>query len=303
MTPETGDISVVIPYYNRELYIDETVQSVLAQTLKPLEIIIVNDCSRESSRKYLERYAETCKIVDLPYNVGLAAARNAGIRVARGQFIALLDDDDLWLPDKLEVQLRYMEEHPECFLVHCAVWAFFSNKPDVLWTLFGPGPLTLAQALTDEYWVVPSTMLFRAQAAHAVGDFDAAFRQCEDRDFVIRCCAAGYRIEGIREPLVRLRRESHNRLTRNRWRMFRTDLKMCRKHKDTYLRVYGPRGILSFVLEKLHIATRETRYLDGAVRRLLRLLKVRYNVKDGFQEPVSSSAQVHAPNGGVRRFS
>ena len=87
-TPATSDISVVIPYCNREQYIDEAIQSVLAQTLQPLEIIIVNDCSRESSRRYLDRYAGVCSIVDLPVNIGLAAARNEGIRRARGQFIA-----------------------------------------------------------------------------------------------------------------------------------------------------------------------------------------------------------------------
>src|ERR1700758_5627858 len=100
--PAISDISVVIPYYNREQYIDETVQSVLAQTLMPLEIIIVNDCSRESSRRHLDRYADVCRILDLPTNVGLAGARNAGMRAARGKFIALLDDDDIWLPHKLE---------------------------------------------------------------------------------------------------------------------------------------------------------------------------------------------------------
>ena len=132
MKAEASDISVIIPYYNREQYIDETVQSVLAQTLKPIEIIIVNDRSRESSRRHLDRYADTCRILDLPENVGLAAARNAGMRAARGKFIALLDDDDIWLPQKLEVQRRYMQEHPECFLQdYSAAWAFFSHKPDI----------------------------------------------------------------------------------------------------------------------------------------------------------------------------
>lgn len=297
--PETSDISVVIPYYNREEYIDQAVQSVMAQTLKPLEIIIVNDCSRESSRRCLDRYADVCTIVDLRVNVGLAGARNAGIRVARGQFVALLDDDDIWLPDKLRVQRQYMEEHPDCVVVHCAVQAFFSNKPDALWVLFEPGPMTLAQALTDEYWVVPSTIMFRAQAVRALGGFDPAFRQCEDRDFVIRCCAAGYRTEGIREPLARLRRESHDRLTRHRWRMFRTDLRICRKHRGAYLRAYGLRGVVSFVLEKLHIATRETRYLDGGVRLLLRFVKVKYRVRAGYRDPVSSGHRPTAIVGSV----
>ncbi|MGC9999173.1 MAG: glycosyltransferase family 2 protein [Bryobacteraceae bacterium] len=83
MEREGSDISVVITYHNREQYIDETIQSVLAQTLKPLEIIIVNDRSRESSRKYLDRYAGVCTIIDLPANMGIGAAREEGIRRAR----------------------------------------------------------------------------------------------------------------------------------------------------------------------------------------------------------------------------
>src|SRR5215469_1930470 len=156
MIQQTSDISVIIPYYNRDKYIDETVESVLSQTLKPLEIIIVNDRSRECSRRHIDRYSKVCRILDLPNNVGLAGARNAGMRAARGQFIALLDDDDIWLPKKLELQRQYMEEHPECFLVHSAVWAFFSSKPDQLWVECEPGSMPLAKALTDKYWVCPS---------------------------------------------------------------------------------------------------------------------------------------------------
>ncbi len=84
------DVSAIIPFYNREQYIDETIRSVQAQTLQPLEIIIVNDCSRESSRRHLDRYRDVCKVIDLPKNVGLGGSRNAGIRAARGQFVAFL---------------------------------------------------------------------------------------------------------------------------------------------------------------------------------------------------------------------
>lgn len=291
MSPAKNDVSVIIPYYNRDRYIDETIESVLAQTLKPLEIIIVNDRSHDSARRRLDRYADTCKILDLPRNVGLAGARNAGIRAARGQFIALLDDDDIWLPPKLEVQRQYMEEHPGCFLVHSAVWAFFSNKPEQLWIWCEPGPMTLAKSLTDKYWACPSSMFFRTKEVRDLGGFDPAFRQCEDRDFLIRCCAAGLDVRCIAEPLLRLRREDHDRLTRHKWRILRTDLKMCWKHKAHYFNAYGIRGITSFVLEKTRIATRETRYLDGAGRFVLRFVDVKYSVRKGFRDPVFSGAE------------
>jgi glycosyltransferase involved in cell wall biosynthesis len=297
---KAGDISVVIPFYNREEYIDQAVQSVLAQTLQPLEIIIVNDCSRESSRRYLDRYVDVCRIVDLPKNVGLAAARNAGIRQARGQFIALLDDDDIWLPRKLEVQHRYMIEHPECSSVHTAVWLFFSNRPDVRYKLFEPIPLSLAQALTHEQWVVPSTLLIRTRVVRDVGGFDPWFRENEDRDFVIRCCAAGCRIEGIDEPLARMRRESHNHLAGRPVRMYLAHVKLCWKHKALYYRVYGLRGILSFLLSsfylvgdlylirKYKVVSMKTRCVDRGMRLVRRFLKVRYPVRPDYQEPVSS---------------
>jgi teichuronic acid biosynthesis glycosyltransferase TuaG len=292
VTSATSDISVIITYHNRERYIDQAIQSVLGQTVKPLEIILVNDCSRESSRRYLDRYEDVCTIVDLPTNAGLAGARNAGILAARGQFIALLDDDDIWLPQKLELQLRYMEDHPECSIVHSAYWAFFTDYPDVMKTLFPHGALTMADALTDEYWVCPSTMFFRAGALRSLAGFDPSFRECEDRDIVIRYCAAGYRIEGMQEPLIRLRRESHNSLTRNLWRIFRTDMRVCWKHKALYMRVYGLRGVASYTMEKLYTASRQTRYVDGGVRLLLRFICVKYRVKNGYQDPVCSEARV-----------
>lgn len=288
MSLATSDVSVIIPFYNREQFIDEAVQSVLAQTLKPLEIIIVNDCSRESSRRYLDCYAETCKIVDLTTNVGLAGARNAGIRAARGQFIALLDDDDIWLPQKLEVQRKYIEEHPECSAVHCSVRAFFSNKPDEVWKFFGPGPMTLAQALTYHHWVVPSALMVRTGVVRALGGFDVRFRECEDRDFMIRCAAAGYRIEGISEPLVRFRRVGDDRLSERRWRMYCVHIRVVWLHKALFYRTYGLRGPFNFLLMSLHFASFNTRYIDGGVRLLMRLVKVEYEVKQGYRDPVNA---------------
>jgi teichuronic acid biosynthesis glycosyltransferase TuaG len=281
-----SDISVIITYYNRERYIDLAVQSVLAQSLKPLEILIVDDGSQEPARRYLDRYAEVCTIIDLGKNVGLSRARNAGVWHARGRFIAFLDDDDIWLPQKLEVQRRYMEQHPECAVLYSALWAFYANTPDVFWKCDWPPPLTLPQALTYDYNVLPSTMLVRTEVIRVLGGFDPCFRGSEDHEFKIRCCAAGYRIESYREPLVRLRREEHDSLTKRRWRMYRSDLRLLWKHKGHYYRIYGLRGFLSFLLATLHLAAFKTRYVDGGVRLLLRLVKVKWKVRAQYSEPV-----------------
>ena len=285
------DISVVIAYHNREQYIDQAIRSVLGQTLKPLEIIVVNDCSRESARRHLDRYADACTIVDMPTNVGPAEARNAGVRHAHGQFVAFLDDDDLWLPRKLELQRNYLLEHPECAAVHSTAWAFFSDKPDALLGCHWSGPIRLAQALTNNHWVMIPTTLIRTDVFRAIGGFDPRFRECDDRDFIIRCCAAGYKIEGIAEPLARIRREGHPSLTRRNWRMYWMDMKMCWTHRSFYYRAYGIRGFVSFLLEKLHIASYYTPYVDGGVRFLIRLFKVKYKVRPGFRDPVSSENQ------------
>ncbi|MGO9241037.1 MAG: glycosyltransferase family 2 protein [Bryobacteraceae bacterium] len=298
---ESADISVVIPYYNREQYVDEAVQSVLAQTLQPLEIIIVNDGSREPSRRYLDRYAGVCTIVDLPVNGGPAAARNEGIRRARGEFIAFLDDDDIWLPEKLEQQRRYMAEHPRCHLVHCALWAFYSDRPDRLWTRDGPGPLTLPSAMRQEYTVTPSTILIRANVVRALRGFDPRFSPAEDFEFRIRCAAAGYRMESIPEPLIRYRQQGHGSLTEQNWRVILAGLRLCWKHKALYCRVYGVRGIVSFIVDRMERWTRKVRYVGGAARLLARLIPVKWEVRADYVEPVQEEAFPAAPPIGFPR--
>src|SRR5262249_24363765 len=120
--------------------------------------------------------------------------------------------------------------------------------------------------------------------------FDTRFVGSEDHDFTIRCCAAGYHIDGIREPLIRFRREGHQSLTRGHWRMFRTHVLLCWKHRELYNRAYGIRGIVSFLLATLHIAAFRTRYVDGAVRFLMQIFSVRYETKPGYRDPVRSTA-------------
>lgn len=105
-------VSVIIPNYNREKLIVRAVESVLGQTYKELEVIVVDDCSTDFSIKLLDEIRDSrLKVVRLDVNSGACVARNRGISEAKGEYIAFLDSDDQWLPDKLEMQLNYMSNH------------------------------------------------------------------------------------------------------------------------------------------------------------------------------------------------
>ena len=111
-------VSVVTPSYNAEKYISSTIDSVIAQTFCDWEMLIVDDCSQDSTSFLIERYAEKdsrIKLISFDVNSGAAVARNAAIHAARGRYIAFLDSDDRWLPQKLEKQLAFMEKNGIAF--------------------------------------------------------------------------------------------------------------------------------------------------------------------------------------------
>jgi glycosyltransferase involved in cell wall biosynthesis len=227
-----------------------------------------------------------CRIIDLPLNVGSAGSRNAGVRHARGRFVAFLDDDDLWLPHKLELQRAYMDRRPQCAIVHSAAWFFYKGAPDEYYRRFDPGPMTLAQSIRNEYWAIIPTVMVRIEVWRTLSGLDVNFRIAEDRDFIVRCCAAGYQVEGISKPLARIRRQGQDGLTPHHWLTFREDLKMCWKHRKHYIRAYGLRGIVSFVLEKIQLPATRTQYVNRAVRLLTRLIKIKYELRPGYWDPV-----------------
>lgn len=111
-------VSIVIPCYNSGNTIEKTIRSVLAQTYQRFEIIVVDDCSRDGSQKTLKQYEadySQVKCVFCEQNGGAAVARNKGLAVATGQYVAFLDSDDVWVPDKLEKQLVFMKEKKAAF--------------------------------------------------------------------------------------------------------------------------------------------------------------------------------------------
>lgn len=108
-----GRVSVITPVYNVEKYIDKTLESVFTQTYKDIEIVLVDDCSKDKSAQIIAKYKESHpEIVYFlqPQNMGAGAARNKALELASGQYVAFLDSDDLWLPEKTERQIKLMKE-------------------------------------------------------------------------------------------------------------------------------------------------------------------------------------------------
>jgi glycosyltransferase involved in cell wall biosynthesis len=230
-------ISVVIPHYNRQRFIDECLESVFAQTHPADEVIVVDDGSQPDQRRHLRKFVPRIRLVELPQNRGVSAARNAGIAAATGDWIAFQDSDDLWVPDKLAVQWEHLQRTPDSDGVHSAICAFQRDGRE---TVSDPIPprLALADALRHNLIRVQS-LLVRTAALRALGGFDESLRTCEDDDLGIRLALAGYRIDFMTRPLTRMRRWGHGHLFGD-WRSMVVDkTRVALRHRAEIERVLG----------------------------------------------------------------
>ncbi len=174
-------ISVVIPNYNYQQYVGEALDSVLAQSFPAHEIIVVDDGSTDDSVRVVSSYGDKVRLIE-QQNQHLSAARNTGIRAAAGNWIALLDSDDLWHPLKLEFQIRALEQHPD--------WAFVSSQPDETDDFpqpLEPTPTPEARTIDIRDFITKNQMsgsdaLIRKDCFDDTGLFDTSLRSCEDRD-------------------------------------------------------------------------------------------------------------------------
>ncbi len=204
-------VSAVIPAYNAERTLAEAVASALAQSVRDLEVIVVDDGSRDGTLAVARSMGDPRVRVISQENRGAAAARNAGIRASAGEFVALLDADDLWLPKKLERQLRFFSEHPECSA--CQSGAYFVDD-DLRILSVRPCPdsgRALEEALLFQN--LPATMVSltaRKSCFLEVGMFDEGLEILEEWDMAIKMARFGG-MRNILEPLVLYRVHPGNR--------------------------------------------------------------------------------------------
>jgi len=202
-------VSVIIPAYNVAPFIAEALDSVLAQSFKDHEIIVINDGSPDTPEleRALEPYRE--HIVYLKQNNrGAAAARNTGLYVARGEFVAFLDADDWWLPGFLHVQMQFIKQHEGCDLVYADAM-IFGDSPlagkTFMETAPSKGAVTFESLITARCNVITSGVVARRQVIMDVGLFDEELLRAHDFDLWLRVVRHGSRVSYQKKVLLNYR--------------------------------------------------------------------------------------------------
>ncbi len=212
-------VSVIIPAYNAEEYFEETLESLLVQSLTNWEAIIIDDGSTDSTLALAQSYAQRDARIQVVQqaNAGVSQARNLAIARSKGEFIAFLDSDDIWLPEKLQTQVEAMRAH-DVALVYCPFREFGENC--FPWCAKAWGRFTDVLD-SEEFWrklllgcfVIPSCVLVRTDVLRGLGGFDLARPRAEDYDLWFRIARAGYKVFGqdTRLCLYRKRGDSLSR--------------------------------------------------------------------------------------------
>jgi glycosyltransferase involved in cell wall biosynthesis len=203
-------VSVIIPNYNYGKYIAKTVDSVLSQTYKCIEVVVVDDGSKDDSLNVLKNYGEALTVIR-QQNQGVSPARNNGVRNSTGELLAFLDADDIWLPEKLERQVQRITSDGDVGLVHCAMSYVdindnvFGENRNGLEGWIGEAILRLKPAIVG----AGSTGLVRRHIFDEVGGFDPRQTTAADWDFCYRV-ASRYKVAFVDEPLVLYRIHNSN---------------------------------------------------------------------------------------------
>jgi len=198
-------VSATIPVYNQAEYVGEAIQSVLAQTYRDFELIVVDDGSTDDTPEVVSSYGSRIRSLRQP-NRGGAAALNAGIRAARAPWIAWLSADDLWEPTKLERQIDAIRQFPDVGLVYTD-YVYIDPTGTILSAEHFPCPRTKTRTLLWlllRCYINGSSTLIRREVFDRVGDYDENNRLTPDWDMWLRIAQA-YRIAHVPEPLVRYR--------------------------------------------------------------------------------------------------
>jgi glycosyltransferase involved in cell wall biosynthesis len=213
-------VSVIIPVYNGEKYLQETIESVLNQTYQDFEIIIVDDASTDGSpeiiKSFIKKYPDKIKVFWHKKNKGCpAATKNTGIKHAKGDFIAFLDQDDVWYPDKLKKQVNILEKEQKIIANFANTDIFDESRQKIIgkkWSFIPPFPpqrLLRIRLLQGNFIQSTSSAIAKKEILNKIGGFDEKMKMTDDYELWLRLSHFG-QISFLRQLLLfwRLRRSS-----------------------------------------------------------------------------------------------
>ena len=259
-------VTVIIPNYNYAKYVAEAIDSVLSQSYKNCELIVVNNGSTDDSLDILREYGDRIRVIDQP-NLGQSGARNSGLRHARGDFIAFLDADDSWEKNKIEKQISLLTESTQ--LIYCGIRPFRSSSSDIT-------PIELPKYkgdCTNYFLEYPgasivlsgeSTALFSRSLLERVGEFDPKLNSTAGWDFFRRCSKLT-KFGFINESLVNYRLHDNN--------MSNSSVEVILDMRRAYIKLFSdknweiPQAMQTKVEKSLELSYLKT-YLKAANLRL-----------------------------------
>ena len=260
-------VSVIIPTYNRAKTLLRSVDSVLHQTYSNLEVIIVDDGSRDETAKIVKSIQDTRIVyIKCENNQGASAARNIGVEHASGEMVAFQDSDDVWKSDKLEKQMKYLEEHLEFSMVYCP---FRRHKCGISFVV--PNDMKLEGDLEGDifHWLLlrntigTPTMVMYKQCFVDIGGFDTALRSLEDWEMVIRF-AEKYQIGYLNEVLMDAY-YMEGGISSGTGAFYESRCKMIAKYKQYYVEY----GIFDDVVKRLFQQAQEKNMLEMVKKMLM----------------------------------
>ena len=270
-------ISVVVPTYKRPTFLERSIGSIAKQTHTHWEIIVVDDNDsrsehRSETERFMTRYADDVRIRYIKHeqNQGGAAARNTGIEVARGEYVAFLDDDDEWLASKLEKQLAVFLQYPECVAVYTGYKSVHEGgKPDQVALPKLRGAI-LEDLLYKNSVGTTSTVMCKRDALLEVNAFDAALPASQDYDLYIRLAQLGT-FEYVDEVLVIFHRHMQEKITDNNPARIEAFDLFCQKHSDLFQRYPKAYQHHLKVFGRYFLTVGEVKKADEVLRRALKL--------------------------------
>jgi glycosyltransferase involved in cell wall biosynthesis len=255
-------VSIIIPSYNSIQWVDRAIYSVMRQTYHPIEILVVDDGSTDGTYEHVKKFFPEVKIIQKP-NGGSAAARNFGVNQSKGEFLAFLDADDIWAPNKLEIQMMIFNQFPNCGLCGTESLSFSMDEPE---PEFEPAILNVNE---NNYFLVERKALFKCNILNTssvvlrrdtfnnAGQFDESLRRIEDYDLWLRI-SRDWEIIQIHLPLIGYQ-ITPGSLSRDTLEMGLTFLKVLEKWVAVYPDI---------------IETRINQYSISVTRKLLRLGRI-----------------------------